>query len=812
MRLGKRNVPVVAVVAALLLGSLGSGVAFAGDDSTGDSAVQSTAVVDTRGPAVTDGRAMGGQRAALGSGEVTAAVVPVTGCRVIDSPGRYELRADIVDARALDCIQIRSSDVVFDGNGHTIDAVELNQFTPRGIAVRPERGVTVRNVTVRNVTATEFWGGGVVFFRTEDGVVSDVTLRDSGLRVSHSEVTVRDVDVSNPGDRYDFGVRVLGTGSTATLRDVSVSGARFGYRFLRSDGHTLVNVSAVDSREFAFRFDESGSNRLEDVSVVDSGGRGIEFVDSGDNTLTDVSVSDSGAEGVYFERSGGNTLEEVSVADAEVGLLFRNDSGGNRLEEVFTSDTELDGLQFVDSGRNSLEDVFVDDAGRNGIAFADGSTASALVDVTVIDSGLRGVALSRADGTTLEDVTVVDGGVGVWIDRSDGVVLSRVVVENTTVEEGIRIAASEDATVRDTRVLGGAFVGLHVVGSDDVRVADLAVERTEAGIVVSNADEVTIANVSVADSDENGVTVDASTEVSVRNTTVLRSGAWDLSLTDSTDDLSVEDLTTESATLSLAGRDVAVAAVDSPPPDPTSPERHNAGVHVNTTTTGADGYADLVVAYDDAADVDESTLGLWRFDGSAWTEVPGSTTDPTADEVSATVTEFGVFAPLGVEASTPDGGDSEANEPPVADFVVSSATPETRSTVQFDASASIDPDGSVSSYEWDFDGDGRTDATRASPGVNHTYTRAGTFAVSLTVIDDAGHSNTTTRTVTVTEVGEGGSGDGGGDATATVTTAAATETATTPPSTTRFAVPFRWWLALALLVVVAAVYLVRTRA
>jgi PKD repeat protein len=77
----------------------------------------------------------------------------------------------------------------------------------------------------------------------------------------------------------------------------------------------------------------------------------------------------------------------------------------------------------------------------------------------------------------------------------------------------------------------------------------------------------------------------------------------------------------------------------------------------------------------------------------------------------------------------------------------------------FDSSPSIDQDGTIVSYSWTF-GDGGT-STDASP--QHSYDEAGTYDVSLTVVDDRGASNTRTTGVTVVDP----------DATATVSFRAA---------------------------------------
>ena len=57
-------------------------------------------------------------------------------------------------------------------------------------------------------------------------------------------------------------------------------------------------------------------------------------------------------------------------------------------------------------------------------------------------------------------------------------------------------------------------------------------------------------------------------------------------------------------------------------------------------------------------------------------------------------------------------------------------------TVNFDGSASSDPDGDTLTYQWTF-GDGQT-ATTSTPTTQHTYTTNGTFNASLRVLDSRG--------------------------------------------------------------------------
>ncbi len=84
-----------------------------------------------------------------------------------------------------------------------------------------------------------------------------------------------------------------------------------------------------------------------------------------------------------------------------------------------------------------------------------------------------------------------------------------------------------------------------------------------------------------------------------------------------------------------------------------------------------------------------------------------------------------------------------ATAPPVASFTQTATSVVAGQSVSFTSTSSNFP----TSYAWDFDGDGTTDATTSS--ASFTYTTAGTFDVSLTVTNALG-SDTLTVTGAVT--------------------------------------------------------------
>ncbi|MCK5415075.1 MAG: TIGR03790 family protein, partial [Thermoplasmata archaeon] len=88
------------------------------------------------------------------------------------------------------------------------------------------------------------------------------------------------------------------------------------------------------------------------------------------------------------------------------------------------------------------------------------------------------------------------------------------------------------------------------------------------------------------------------------------------------------------------------------------------------------------------------------------------------------------------------------NRAPMAAYAVDDPEVWKGRSATLNASASSDPDGRVSQYEWDF-GDGTEGEITRSPLVNHVFETAGEVTVTLTVVDDMGSTASSEGTVIV---------------------------------------------------------------
>ena len=82
---------------------------------------------------------------------------------------------------------------------------------------------------------------------------------------------------------------------------------------------------------------------------------------------------------------------------------------------------------------------------------------------------------------------------------------------------------------------------------------------------------------------------------------------------------------------------------------------------------------------------------------------------------------------------------------PVSVMAWSPSRPLVGQTVTFNGSNSLDPDGSIATYIWEF-GDGTVGRGLTT---SHNYTDAGTYTIELVVIDEDGFSDRDVQTITV---------------------------------------------------------------
>lgn len=192
-----------------------------------------------------------------------APAVPVTEPAVITAPGTYELANDIAGAGEAAGIEVTASDVVIEGNGHTLVGSSARDIP--GILVQGTNGAPADRVEIRNLTLQD-WQHGVHAIGVSGLVLEEVTARenrDHGIYLfAVTNATVDNCTV------------VANRGTGLVLSDVS-------------QDNLVQAINASGNEHNGLMLIASERNRLLGNTVRDNGAYGIDCYLTRENVIAD---------------------------------------------------------------------------------------------------------------------------------------------------------------------------------------------------------------------------------------------------------------------------------------------------------------------------------------------------------------------------------------------------------------------------------------------------------------------------------------------------------------------------------------------
>lgn len=199
---------------------------------------------------------LGAVPAGAAAGQDDGGPVDVRSCGVtISEPGTYLLTQDIIDDRSVglseNCVTIASSDVVFDGQGFTIDGNGVSDTV--GIAAESGNGSRLSNVTVRDVTVSD-WNRGLYYRNVSGGTVAGVEASLNGFGITLADAG--DVEMRDPAVRDNLiGVFLNGTSDSA-VRNVTATGNQVSIKVDETSENNTLPESGVQRNWAVTVFDQ----------------------------------------------------------------------------------------------------------------------------------------------------------------------------------------------------------------------------------------------------------------------------------------------------------------------------------------------------------------------------------------------------------------------------------------------------------------------------------------------------------------------------------------------------------------------------
>ena len=240
--------------------------------------------------------------------------IPITGPMRITKPGTYILQTDLLNRNDMYCIEILSSDVVLEGNDHTIDA--QGQSPSAGIMIGQYSGSSYSNVVVRNLVLSD-WGMGI-------------QARDT------SRVTIENVDCTNDG----VGVYLWNAAST------TVTASDFACRYKGVEGQngadTVVDRCTFTSSGYAVEFEGTARPVVRD-SQITGGTYGllVNGVSSAPSGATFSGNTISGATyGIYANYFAGAQITGNTVTNNREGIRIGSFTGSTITGNTVTGNAQ----------------------------------------------------------------------------------------------------------------------------------------------------------------------------------------------------------------------------------------------------------------------------------------------------------------------------------------------------------------------------------------------------------------------------------------------------------------------------------------
>jgi parallel beta-helix repeat protein len=308
----------------------------------------------------------------IASTPAAAAPVTVTDCTTIDTRGEYVLGADIDGSANATCILITSSDVILDGDGHTITG--SGAFDSVGVHVDGSSGTRLSNVTVTNLTVTD-WETGLYYDTSDDGIVRNVTATansDYGLNVeSATNVTVTELTTADHADWGEAGIRIY-DGSSHTITDSSFTNEYTGVDIIAAQGIT-VRDSTFEETSPSVAIDESGGVVVDNNTIVDGGLGSISGTSGPANQVTNNSIYESSQHATGADCYG-MTIDGAS-----------DDRIANNSWTQCNSGVHIDDSDRIEFRNNTIDGT---DGGNSDYGlWVSGGTDNRIVDNHIVDNG-----------------------------------------------------------------------------------------------------------------------------------------------------------------------------------------------------------------------------------------------------------------------------------------------------------------------------------------------------------------------------------------------------------------------------------------
>lgn len=367
----------------------------------------------------------------------------ISTCTTINYPGYYILTSDIINSSAKSCINITSSDVVFDGVGHTIDG--LNSLDTYGVNVYSPT-TTLTNVTIKNVYLTD-WSRGIFYNNTINGNIANNSGSFYLIYSNNNKL------INNTGRVY------LSHSNDNTLVNNIVNNEGPGIGLDNSENNTLIGNTLYNNIVAGIALTSSDNNTLENNTAY-SNQNGIYISYSIYNTVINNTVNSNTLFGISLECSNLTILTNNTANLNSRGLDLVSSNDNTFINNTVTQNTGP-GIQL--GGLNNYN-IFKDNkVNLNSIGFwlREFDNNNTLTNNTINSNNGWGIRIDYSNNHTItNNIVSLNSDFGIFFDSSN----NNTIFNNHFINTNNFYTTSSNNTWNSTKtpgpnIIGGPYLG-----------------------------------------------------------------------------------------------------------------------------------------------------------------------------------------------------------------------------------------------------------------------------------------------------------------------------------------------------------------